>query len=126
MSLKRIILKIARNLAGLIVVFIDWLSRPKAIQRSADEQARVQAKFDGLSLYQLYACPFCVKTRRAIHALGVTVEPKDINKDPKNRVDLEQGGGRVKVPCLKIEQGNQVTWLYESNEIIRYLKQNAA
>lgn len=126
MSLKQIILKIARNLAGLIVVFIDWLSRPKAIQRSADEQARVQTKFDGLSLYQLYACPFCVKTRRAIHALGVTVEPKDINKDPKNRVDLEQGGGRVKVPCLKIEQGNQVTWLYESNEIIRYLKQNAA
>ncbi len=29
----------------------------------------------------------------------------------------------MKVPCLKIEQAGEVTWMYESNDIISYLNQ---
>lgn len=119
------LIKLIRNALGTVVVFFDWVSRPKSIQRSPTEQMRVQSAFDGLSLYQFRACPFCVKTRRAIHALGVDVELRDINKDIKHREELQQGGGRVKVPCLRIENNNEVSWMYESNEIIEYLNQRA-
>jgi len=119
------LVKLVRNALGTVVVFIDWVSRPKPIQRSPKEQIRVQSLFDGLSLYQFRACPFCVKTRRAIHALGVDIELRDISKEIQHREELEHGGGRVKVPCLRIEENNEVRWLYESSEIIEHLNQRA-
>ena len=37
--------------------------------------------------------------------------------------DLINGGGRFKVPCLQISGGSgEKTWLYESDDIIAYLK----
>ena len=80
----------------------------------------------GLSLYQFFACPFCTKTRRAIHKLNVNVEARDINKSPEYREQLEQGGGRVKVPCLRIEEKGEVRWMYESNDIISFLENRLA
>ena len=126
MSLKSIILKGARNGLGLIIVFFDWISRPKGIQRSEQEQVKAQSAMQGLSLYQLFACPFCTKTRRAIHKLNVTVEARDINKNLDYRQQLETGGGRVKVPCLRIEENGEVRWMYESKQIISFLEQRLA
>jgi glutaredoxin len=126
MSLKSIILKGARNGLGLIIVFFDWISRPKGIQRSEQEQVKAQSAMQGLSLYQLFACPFCTKTRRAIHKLNVTIEARDINKNPDCRQQLENGGGRVKVPCLRIEENGEVRWMYESKQIISFLEQRLA
>ena len=35
------------------------------------------------------------------------------------------GGGKHKVPCLKIKKTNAKTeWLYESDDIISFLKKN--
>ncbi|MGS2718074.1 glutaredoxin family protein [Eionea flava] len=119
------VVKALRNGVGMIIVLISWLTRPKQIQRSETEQADVQHRADGLALYQLYACPFCVKTRRAIHRLAINIEMRDI-KHPQHREALEQQGGRVMVPCLRIsnEQGDQ--WLYESSDIIQYLEEQFA
>lgn len=119
------LIKLLRNALGTVIVFVDWVSRPKAMQRSPAEQTRAQAAMTGLSLYQFRACPFCIKTRRAIHALGVDIELRDINKDIKHREALQQGGGQVKVPCLRIEDNDEVRWMYESNDIIAHLKQRA-
>lgn len=119
------LIKIVRNALGAVIVLVDWVSRPKAIQRSPAEQNRVQSAMNGLSLYQFRACPFCVKTRRAIHTLGVDIELRDINKNIEHREELKQGGGRVKVPCLRIEDENEVRWMYESNDIIEHLIQRA-
>jgi len=126
MSLKSTTLKAARNGLGLIIVFFDWVSRPKAIQRSPSDQKSAQAAMQGLSLYQFFACPFCTKTRRAIHKLNVVIEARDINKNPQHRKDLEIGGGRVKTPCLRIEEKGNVVWLYESNDIITFLENRVA
>jgi glutaredoxin len=120
------ILKLTRNALGLIIVFFDWLSRPKPVQRTPEQQTKAQDSLTGHSLYQFFACPFCVKTRRAVHGLGVSLEARDINKQPQHRADLEAGGGRVKVPCLRIEEHDEVRWLYQSNDIIAYLKQRVA
>ena len=122
MSIKSLILKGIRNVLGLIIVFFDWISRPKGIKRSELEQSKAQASMQGLSLYQFFACPFCTKTRRAIHRLNVNIEARDINKTPEYRQQLETEGGRVKVPCLRIEDQDEVRWLYESNEIINFLE----
>lgn len=46
--------------------------------RAVAKQADVQAKTKGLTLYQRYGCPFCVKTHRAIHRLNVNIEIRDI------------------------------------------------
>ena len=120
------LLKICRNALGMIIVFIDWVSRPKATVRSEEAQAKAHDALNGHSLYQFMACPFCIKTRRAIHKLGVNVDLRDINKTPQYRAELEAGGGHVQVPCLRIEDQGQVRWMYESNDIIKYLEQRLA
>jgi len=74
-----------------------------------------------LALYQFYACPFCVKTRRAIHRLNVPIELRDAQNDPLHRQALQEGGGSIKVPCLRIEGQDGATWMYESSDIIGYL-----
>ena len=120
------ILKVLRNAMGLPIVFFDWLTRPTPIRRSTEDQQTAQAALNGHALYQLYACPFCVKTRRAVHTLGVDLEARNINKHPHFRAELEQGGGRVKVPCLRIEREGDVQWMYESKDIISYLESRVA
>ena len=119
------IIKFLRNLCGLPIVFVSWLTKPKAIQRDPEEQAKINASLEGLSLYQFFACPFCVKTRRAIQRLNINIELKDINQNQQYRQELIQGGGKTQVPCLRIEEGGQSRWLYESNDIIDFLSQRA-
>ena len=45
-------------------------------------------------------------------------------RDIKNTVyrdELIAQGGRVMVPCMRIDQGGEVKWLYESKDIIQFL-----
>jgi glutathione S-transferase len=50
----------------------------------------------------------------------------DAKNDPIARDRLLAGGGKIKVPCLHIQEGGQSRWLYESNAIIAYLEQRFA
>jgi len=120
------IIKLIREGLGRVFVFADFISRPKMIERSAAEQAAVNKKVESLSLYQFYACPFCIKTRRIIRQLNLPIEMRDAQKPGRHRDELESQGGRIKVPCLRIEAGEADRWLYESNDIIAYLQKNFA
>ena len=117
------ILKLLRDGLGRTIVFFDYVTRPKPMHRSPEEQALVNKAAGGLILYQFYACPFCVKTRRAIHRLNLPITTRDARNDPTHRAALEAGGGKIKVPCLRIDENDESRWLYESNEIIAYLNQ---
>ena len=117
------IVKALRQGLGRLIILADTLTRPKAIERSASAQAEVDAAASKLSLYQFYACPFCTKTRRAIRRLALPIELRDAQNDAQHRADLEQQGGRIKVPCLRIDSESGSEWLYESNDIIAYLEQ---
>ena len=78
------------------------------------------------ALYYYDQCPFCQMVLREMHNLPLKVELKNTLKDPQNRQDLIQGGGRSTVPCLRItDESNQVQWMYESRDIVQYLKQQA-
>lgn len=120
------IVKGLRNGLGQLIVFIDWLTRPKAQKRTPEQQAVVDAEAAQLALYQFHACPFCVKVRRAMHALNIKVELRDAKDNAQFRQELLEQGGRVKVPCLRIEEAGEVRWMYESNDIIAYLQKRFA
>ena len=115
------ILKAIREGLGRVIVLGDYLTRPKTVNRSIEAQAEVDRQVSHLSLYQFYACPFCVKTRRAIRRLNLPIEYRDAQSPGQHRNDLEALGGRIRVPCLRIQDGEQDRWLYESREIITYL-----
>ena len=111
---------------GQIIIFIDFLTRPGKKQRPAAVQAQVNAAAKDLTLYQFHACPFCVKTRRTLRRLNVPVALRDAKNNEQDRQALLEQGGKIKVPCLRIEQDGQSTWLYESKAIIAYLDQRFA
>lgn len=77
------------------------------------------------SLYHYRACPFCAITKSALKHIDLDVSERDIQRDSKFRSELIRGGGKAQVPCLKIETGSQVRWLYESRDIIEFLNAQA-
>ena len=119
-------LKALRNGLGQIIIFVSWLTRPKALKRSEAEQAEVDAQTAKLALYQFHACPFCVKVRRVMHGLSLNIELRDAKNNEQFRQELQEQGGRIKVPCLRIEEGDNVRWMYESNDINAYLQERFA
>jgi len=120
------IVKALRVGLGQLIVAGDALTRPRPQKRSPQGQATVNKEAAALALYQFHACPFCVKTRRAMHRLNVPVALHDAKADPQAREQLLAGGGKVKVPCLRIEEAGDTRWMYESSEIIAYLEKRFA
>ena len=115
-------MKLIRYIVGKILLFLNSLTLPSPVKRDSEDQKRVETELKKYSLYQYAACPFCIKVRRALHRLNLGVEIRDAKNDP-HKGELLLGGGRTKVPCLRIEEDGHVNWMYESNDIIRFLDQ---
>jgi len=115
------ILKLIRTGLGQIIIFLNYLFRPQQKKRTPIEQARINQKTQSFALYQFHACPFCVRVRRMITQLNLKIEYRDAKNDTTHREALLAGGGKIKVPCLRIEENDQVSWLYESLDINAYL-----
>ncbi len=77
---------------------------------------------EGLSLYQLPTCLFCWRVRFAAWRMGLSLPMKNLLLSPAAHRELVSEGGKMQVPCLRIEQGGEIRWLYESGDIIQYLK----
>lgn len=116
------IVKALREGLGRLIVLISFLTRPKRVSRSPDEQKVVDERAARMSLYQFYACPFCVLVRREMHRLNLPIETRDAQNDLRHREALLNEGGNIQVPCLRIDGGDKPVWLYESKEIIQFLK----
>ena len=115
------LVKILREGLGRVIVFFDHITRPRPLQRPAEAQRAADRAAAAMALYQFHACPFCIRTRRAIHRLNLPIETRDAQNDPVHREALLRGGGRIQVPCLRIEEEGGTKWLYESADIIAYL-----
>lgn len=118
-----LIISLIRNLLGCIIVFFDLISRGTKLKRSAHAQQQIEQELQAMTLYQFFACPFCIKTRRAMYKLNLPIEKRNASKGSPYREELLQGGGKIQTPCLRIESDSGSTWLYESSEIIKYLQQ---
>lgn len=123
----KLFFKMVRLMLHPVMLIWEWVTTPKGIVRDASSQIIIEQQSRDLVLYQFKTCPFCIKVRREINRLSLPIELRDAQKNHHNRTELLQGGGQIKVPCLKIkdEQGN-VQWLYESTVINQYLHQRFA
>jgi glutaredoxin len=119
--------KTAQYIIGPIILLLDKLVPPGGMVRPPEEQQQVDASSNNLVLYQFKMCPFCVKARRAIKRLSLNIETRDALREESSREELLAGGGQIKVPCLRIadNEGN-ITWMYESSDIITYLQERFA
>lgn len=110
-----------------VMVISETLTTPKPMQRSAQGQAQVDADSQQLALYQYRGCPFCIKVRKEIRRLNLPIEMRDPQQVEAHRAELLEGGGRIKVPCLRIQdERGGVQWMYESDDINRYLNERFA
>jgi len=116
-------MSIIRWLLGSLILVLNWVFTPRSIKRDTQAQAAIDEQTGQLTLYQYKACPFCVKVRRAMKRQGLDIEVRDVKRSAAAKSELLAGGGTLKVPCLRIKQGEQVSqWIYESQDIIGYLE----
>lgn len=79
---------------------------------------------DDLALYCYATCYYCIRVRRAVARLGISLPERDILATPEHRRELIAATGRTRVPVLRIEQPDgEVRWLPESMDIVAYLEQ---
>jgi glutaredoxin len=114
---------IIRWVLGIIILSLDFVTRPKPIKRDYNTQKKINRITKNMSLYQYKACPFCVKVRRKLRKYSLNIELKDAKNNKANKNDLKNLGGKLKVPCLKIGNNTgDIQWLYESKDIINFLE----
>jgi glutaredoxin len=115
-------MKFIRWFLGKIILLLDAIFVPKAVERNAEDQRKLDDETKRLALYQFEACPFCVKVRRAIKRMNLNIELRDLIKVAAFEEELLKGGGQRQVPCLRISnRDGSVRWLYESSDIIAFL-----
>jgi glutaredoxin len=110
---------------GRLILLLNAIFSPKSVKRSSEQQQLVDEKTKNLTLYQLPACPFCVKVRRAMKRNNLTIALRNINQNNAYLDELIKEGGKRTVPCLRIDNNGNTEWLYESNDIISYLEKLA-
>ncbi|MFT6958849.1 MAG: glutaredoxin [Halieaceae bacterium] len=114
---------IIRLILGKLILLLNWVFTPKSIQRDPEQQATIDSQTKTLTLYQYEACPFCVKVRREMKRHGLNIEVRDVKRNDVAKQELLAGGGDLKVPCLRIAEGERgFQWMYESQDIIGYLE----
>lgn len=125
--LIRYFFKTLRLVLTPIVLFLNWITLPKGIVRAESDQARIDEACQSMVMYQFRSCPFCIKVRREMKRLSLNIEKRDAQKNMQSREELLAGGGELKVPCLRLTAADgQVTWMYESTDIIAYLRSQFA
>lgn len=114
-------MKILRWIIGRVILMFNFIFSPSKPKRTAQQQAKLDQSTEHMSLYQLNACPFCVKVRRAMKRQGLNIELRDIHQG-NYLEELIANGGKRTVPCLRIDSADgNTTWMYESSDIVAYL-----
>ncbi|TLU64774.1 glutaredoxin [Thalassotalea litorea] len=116
---------IIRFILGRLILLFNFIFAPKKAKREQELQQQLDATTRHFSLYQLNACPFCVKVRRTIRRENLNIEIRDIKQD-NILAELMENGGKRTVPCLRIDrEDGSSQWMYESKAIVHYLQQVA-
>ena len=78
-----------------------------------EEQGLVLAAFEEVEVR--------ARVRGFLEEYGIEVPLRDVNQDAAAFRELVEATGRTTVPCLRIQRGEEVEWMFESMDIIRYL-----
>ena len=112
---------VIRWLLGRIILLINAVFSPSARKHTPQAIEKLSVELAGITLYQYPACPFCVKVRRAMKRNGIELPLVNAKQDEVVKQELLEQGGKLMVPCLRIERAGKVEWMYESSDIIDYL-----
>lgn len=115
-------LSIRRALDSFLGLF-DWFFRPQPIVRSEQELKRLAKAASGMALYDYKGCSASRIARREIYRLGIDIESRDIGKCSIHQDNLLSEFGKLKAPCLRIEEKGVVRWLDEPEAIVEFLNQ---
>lgn len=116
-------MQLIRFILGRIILFFDRITSPRSMERSESDQLKVDQKAQQYRLYELPACPFCVKVRREIKRLGLNISRLNVKTDANAMEELMAQAGKYQVPCLRVDDGNGASkWIYESSDIIDLLR----
>ncbi len=119
----RTFFKTLRVILGPVMLLKENLTRPQGVVRIQAAQDKVNRQCKSLTLYQYKTCPFCIKVRQEISRLSLNIQRIDAQHEGPDRQALLQGGGKAKVPCLKItDKSGKSQWLYDSEKIVAYLR----
>lgn len=113
-------LTIRKALDSFLSLF-DWLHRPKPIERSEEECRKLSKATSGLALYDYKGCVASRKTRHEIRRLNIDIERRDIGKCSIHQDSLLAEFGKLKAPCLRIEEKGEVQWISEPEKILYFL-----
>lgn len=83
----------------------------------------MSASEERLALYKSDYCVFCIRVKRVIEELGISVEMRDVWDEPRWQQELIAARGRATVPVLRLTGPSEDRWMPESVDIIRYLRQ---
>ena len=123
----RLFFRTVRRIIGPFMLLGDKITTPKGVKRPTEEQAKLDESTQNITLYQFKTCPFCMKVRREIKRQSLNIELRDAQHDQQHRQQLLSGGGQIKVPCLTVKnKAGDHNWLYESDNVIEYLRELAA
>jgi glutaredoxin len=119
----KLFIKAFRNGLGALIALVSRLIPVSKVKRDAQAQVLADEKAAKIELYQFFACPFCIMSRRVIRSLNINIVTRDAQtRGGQYREELLKEAGKVQVPCLKITEGKKVSWMYESNDIKTYLE----
>ncbi|KAI1696482.1 hypothetical protein Ddc_20397 [Ditylenchus destructor] len=111
---------------GHVIIAGDFLTRPRkktAFRRATGTGERSGQGTDPVSVPRL---PVLCEDPPHLAPLNVPVALKDAKNNEQARQTLLEQGGKIKVPCLRIEENGQTTWMYDSKMIIDYLDKRFA
>ena len=94
----------------------------RPLERSELRQQQVDLETGRLALYHFPYCGHCLRVRRTIWRLNLQIELRNAASEARWSTELRAGGGKIQVPCLQIRYADYTEWLYESEDIISYLK----
>lgn len=75
-----------------------------------------------LFLYYKPGCEYCARVQRFLDEHSIAITLRDIVTIPEHAEDLIERGGKRQVPYLVDDKKN--VEMYESDDIIKYLKNN--
>lgn len=119
---------VIRWVLGKLILIWNRLTWPDAMEREPARQAEVDASLSAYQLYELAACPFCVKVRRETRRLSIEqIRRRNVREEPAAMEELTSAGGKYQVPCLRVASADgKDEWIYESDDIIARLRADFA
>jgi len=110
-----------RKTVDSFLSLFDWLYRPEPVVRSEEESRKLAKATSCLALYDYKGCVASRKTRHEIRRLNIDIERRDIGKCSSHQDSLLAEFGKLKAPCLRVEEKGKVQWISEPEKIVYFL-----